>query len=54
MRMERRLAEVSPLVGVEREDGEQRGQSLPVIPRERHTEKCAVKAAKHSILGLFL
>ncbi len=43
-------AEVGPLVGVEREDGEQRGHGLPVIPRERRT----VKARNTPILGLFL
>ena len=41
-------AEVGPLVSVEREDGEQRGHSLSVIPRERHPERYAEKAAKHS------
>ncbi len=41
-------AEVSPLVGVEGEDGKQRGYGLPVIPRERCSGRCAVKAAKHS------
>jgi hypothetical protein len=40
--------EVGPLVGVEGEDGEQRGHGLPVIPRVRRTGKHAVKAAKHS------
>jgi hypothetical protein len=30
-------AKVGPFVGVEREDGEQRGHGLPVIPRERRT-----------------
>jgi hypothetical protein len=41
-------AEASPLVGVGGEDGEQRGQGLPVVPRERQSRRCAVKAAKHS------
>ncbi len=31
-------AEVGPLVGVEGEDGKQRGHGLPVIPRERRSK----------------
>ncbi len=41
-------AEVGPLVGVEGEDGKQRGHGLPVIPGERRSGRCAVKAAKYS------
>jgi hypothetical protein len=41
-------AEVRLLVSVEGEDGEQRGHGLPVVPRERRSGRCAVKAAKHS------
>jgi hypothetical protein len=33
-------AEVGPPIGVEGEDSEQRGNSLPVIPRERCNQKC--------------
>jgi hypothetical protein len=36
--------EVGPFVGVKREDGEQRGHSLSVMPRERHPGRCAEKA----------
>jgi hypothetical protein len=42
------VAEVGLFVGVEGEDGEQRSHSLLVIPWERHPERCAEKAGKHS------
>jgi hypothetical protein len=41
-------AEVGPLVGVEGEDSEQRGYSLPVIPRERCNQKCPETATVKS------
>jgi len=41
----KKAAKVGPLVGIEAEDGEERGHSLSILPRERLAVKCAAKAA---------
>ncbi len=43
-------AEVSQFVGVEEEDGEQKGHGLPVIPRGRSPVRHDVKVAKNSLI----
>jgi hypothetical protein len=41
----KKASNVSPLIGVEAEDGEKRGQGLPILHRERHTFLCPKMAA---------